>query len=90
MAVVGHDAVVGLAGDEAFEAADDVFLGEAFGAAAGDVVDGGLVEAHADDDDPVERCVGLAVPAAVEAVPVGLPGRGGDRAGAAEFRERGL
>ena len=70
--VVGHDALVGLAGDEAFEAADDVFFGEALGGAAGDVVDGGLVKSHAHDDDSVEGCVGLAVAAAVEAVPVGL------------------
>ena len=86
VAVVGHDAVVGLAGDEASEAADDVFLGEAFGAAAADIVDGGLVGAHADDHDPVDRGVGLAVRAAVEAVEVDLPGRCGDGAGAAEFR----
>ena len=81
--MVGHDALVGLVGDEAFEAADDVFLGEAFGAAPSDVVNGGLVEAHTHDHDPVERCVRLAVT-------VGLAGGGGDGAGSAEFRERGL
>ena len=50
-AVVGHDAAVDLAGEEPFEAADDVSLGEAFLGAAAGVVDGGLVEAHAHDDD---------------------------------------
>lgn len=47
--VVGHDVLVDLAGQEPFEAADDVFFGEAFCGAAGDVVDGGLVVAHAND-----------------------------------------
>jgi hypothetical protein len=42
--VVGHDALVDLAGEVALEAADDVALGEPFGGASGDVVDGGLVE----------------------------------------------
>lgn len=68
-AVVGHDALVDLACEESFEAADDVFIGEAFGGAASDIVDGGLVESHAHDDSAVERGVGLAVPAAVQAVP---------------------
>ena len=45
--------------------------------------------AHPDDDDAVEGGVGLPVAAAVEPVPVVLP-RGGDRAGAAQFRERRL
>ena len=51
-AVVGHDAAVDLAGEEPFEAADDVSLGEAFLGAAAGVVDGGLSEAHAHDDGP--------------------------------------
>ena len=71
--VVGHDALVDLAGEEALQAADDVLLREAFGGAAGDVVDGRLVEAHAHDGGPVERGVGLAVAAAVEAMPVVMP-----------------
>ena len=44
-----------------------------------DVVLGRLVVAHADKDDPVERCVGLPVAASVESVPARLAGRGGDR-----------
>jgi hypothetical protein len=43
------ECVVDLAGEVAFEAADDFAFGFAFGGAAGDVVDGGLVKAHADD-----------------------------------------
>ena len=71
--VVGFgDVLVDLACEEPFEAADDVFFGEAFCGAAGDVVDGGLVESHADDGYSVEGCVGLAVSASVEAVPAGL------------------
>ena len=61
--VVGHDSLVDLAGEEPFQASDDVFLGEAFGGAASDVVDGGLVESHAYDGEWVERRVGLSVPA---------------------------
>ena len=54
-----------------------------------DVGDGGLVPAHAHDDASVERGVGLAVAAAVEAVAsVGLAGPGRDGTGAAHLRER--
>ena len=63
--VVCHDVLVDLAGEEAFQAADDVFFGEAFGGAASDVVDGGLVESHAYDGEWVERSVGLSVSASV-------------------------
>ena len=61
--VVCHDVLVDLAGEEPFQAADDVLLREAFGGAASDVVHGGLVESHSYYGDSVERCVGLAVPA---------------------------
>ena len=70
--VVGHDPVVRLAGEEAFQASDDVFFGEAFGGATSDVVDGGLVESHSHYGYSVERRVGLSVSASVETVPVGL------------------
>ncbi len=73
-----------LACDEALETADDLLLGETFGGAALDVGDGGFVPPHAHDHGPVERGVGLSVPAAVEAVSaVGLARTGRDRAGAA-------
>lgn len=71
--VVGHDVLVDVAGEEPFEAADDVLF-EAFCGAAGDVVDGGLVESHACYGDSVECCIGLSVPASVEAVAAGLFG----------------
>src|SRR3954465_12302033 len=49
-AVVGQHALVDLTREVALQAADDLSFGESLGGAAGDVVDGGLVEAHADDD----------------------------------------
>ena len=51
------------------------------------MVDGGLVEAHADDDRPVERGVGPPVAAAAEPVTSGHPGRRGDRAAPTELGE---
>src|SRR5690606_2753378 len=84
------DELVELAGDVAFEAADDLLLGQAVFGASFHVGAGAGVPAQAADDDPVERFVGLSVAAAVEAVPVGLAGRGGDRRGTAEHRERRL
>src|SRR4051812_49547914 len=65
----------------ALEAAHDLRLRLSLPRAAPDVVDGGLVEAHACDDDAVERGVGLAVAASVQPVAGGAapgrPGRGG-------------
>jgi hypothetical protein len=52
----------------ALETAHDLLLRRAFLAAAVDIGDRRLVEAHQDDKDPVQGCVGLAVPAAVEPV----------------------
>jgi hypothetical protein len=80
--------LVDLAGDEPLHATDDLGLGLAFGGSSGDVGDGGLVEAHPDDDDAVQRGVGLAVAAAVEAVADGLARGGRDRTGAAQLGER--
>ena len=90
-AEIGHDALVDLSRKEAFEAPDDLAFGSAIGGASGDVVAGGLVESHADDDGAIEGSVGVAVAASIEAVPAGgHPGRGRDRARAAELRERGF
>ena len=90
-AVIGHDALVDLSRKEAFEAPDDLAFGPAIGGTSGDVVAGGLVESHADDDGSIEGGVGLSVAASIEAVPAGgHPGRGRDRARAAELRERGF
>jgi hypothetical protein len=79
--------VIDLAGDVAFEAADDLSLAFAFGGASCDVVDGGLVKAHANDHRAVESAVGLSVPAVVEPVALREARAGGDRAGAAELGE---
>ena len=90
-AEIGHDALVDLSRKEAFEAPDDLAFGSAIGGASGDVVAGGLVESHADDDGTIEGGVGVAVAASIEAVPAGgHPGRGRDRARTAELRERGF
>ena len=90
-AEVCHDALVDLSRKEAFQAPDDLAFGSAIGGASGDVVAGGLVESHADDDGAIEGGVGVAVAAAVEAVPAGgHPGRGRDRTRAAELREGGF
>ena len=60
------------AGEESFEAADDLGFSLAFGGAAGDVGLGGGVVLHPHDDGAVERGVGLPVAAVVEPVTVGL------------------
>jgi hypothetical protein len=62
---------MGLAGDVALEAAQDLFLGSAYGDPAGDVVLGGLVAVHADEGDAPQGAVGVAVAAVVQPVPVG-------------------
>ena len=81
----GLDQVPDAAGDMAFEAADGVAVGLAFGAFACDVGLGLCVATRAGDGDAVNGGVDLAVAAAVEAVAVGLAGAdgdGGDAAGA--------
>ncbi len=81
---------VDLAGDVSLQAADDLLLGQAFFAAPVRVGAGGRVRAHAGDDDPPQGVVGLAVPAAVEAVPAGLSRGGRDRGDCAQVRPGGL
>jgi hypothetical protein len=88
--IVCCDDLVELAGDVALEASDDLFLGQAFGGASFGVGAGAGVPAQAAQHHAVESGVGLTVAAAVEAVPGGLAGRGGNRGGAAEHGERGL
>jgi hypothetical protein len=66
------------------------FLPLPWAGAPGGVVAGGLVPAQPHHHDAVQRGVGLAVAAAVEAVPDGLAGGGLHRRGAAQRRERGL
>src|SRR4051812_9642807 len=76
--------------DIALEAAHDLRLRLSLPRAAPDVVDGGLVEAHAGDDDAVERGVGLTVAASVQPVAVGPAAGRRDRAGAAQLGESPL
>jgi hypothetical protein len=78
---------VDLAGDVAFQAADDLSFAFAFAGAPDDVGPCRLVVAHADEDDPIERGVRLAVATAVEPVAVRLARGGLDWSGAAEHGE---
>ena len=89
--IVCHDPLVDLAGEEAFEAPDDIAFGPTASSPSCDVVEGRLVESHADDDGSIEGGVGLSVATPIEAVPAGgHPGRGRDRTRAAELREGGF
>src|SRR4029453_4382953 len=82
---VGEDGAVDPAGHVAFQAADDLALGQSLGGAAGDVGLGPRVVVHADQDDAPQRVVGLAVAAAVDSLGrrgcqgAGWWGRGGGR-----------
>jgi hypothetical protein len=71
-----------LAGHEALEAADDLWLALSLGGASFDAVEGRLASAHAHDDHTVEGGIGLPVAAAVEPVSAGLAAGGRDRADA--------
>src|SRR6188768_2953263 len=67
----GEDAVQ-LAGDVAFEAADDFGLGHSGGSAARDVGAGGWIPAHASQGEQVQGAIRIAVTAATEPMTVGL------------------
>ena len=73
-----------LASHIALQAPDDLGLGLALRCAPGQVVPGRLVPAQPDDDDPVQRGVSLAIPAAVQAMAGGLARGGLDRGGPAQ------
>ena len=89
--IVCHDSLVNLAGEEAFQASNDVTFCPAGRRASGDVVDSGLMESHAHDDRSIEGGIRLSMAAPIEAVPAsGHPGRGRDGTRAAEFCERGF
>jgi hypothetical protein len=83
IAEVSLEGVVDLAGDVSLEAAHDLALGFAFTRATLGVSAGALAVAQAADGDQVQRSVGLAVAARVQAVAGGLARGRGDRAGAA-------
>src|SRR4051794_1992498 len=70
---VGGEGVVDLARDVALEAADDLGLGLAFGGAPRGVGAWAVAVAQGADGDHVQRAVGVAVAAVVEAVAVGAP-----------------
>ena len=90
-AEVCHDSLVDLAGEEAFEASNDLTRGPAVRRAASHVFDGRLVESHADEHGSIEGGVGVSVTAPIEPMPAGgPPGRGRDRTGATQLRERGF
>ena len=79
-----------LAGDVAFEAADNFILAHPLGGASAHICPGSLIMTQSDDYDAVEHRFGLAVVAAVEAVPSG-PDRGsGYGIHAAQVSEGGL
>lgn len=61
-----------LAGNVAFEAADDFDLAHSFAGAVEHVRFRSMVVTEPDYNDAMERSIGLAVTAAVQAVPVGL------------------
>ena len=75
---VAADRVEHLAGDIALQAADDLGLVLALADAAGDVVAGSFIGAHAHDRDSPERGVRLAVAAAVESMPAAFAAAGLD------------
>jgi hypothetical protein len=68
----GAEVGVDLAGDVTLEAADDLFLRQAFFGAAFDVGACGRVRAHAGEHDPPQGMAGLAVAARVEPVADGF------------------
>src|SRR5215218_4542795 len=75
----GLEQVPDASGEVALEAADRVFGALALGALATDVVLCFAVAAQAGDRDAVDRCVDLAVAAAVEPVTAGVAGADRDR-----------
>ena len=92
---VGHGWGVGeesvdLSGYVAFEAADDLAAGFAFGAAPCGVVAAALVAGESHGGDAPEGVVGVAVAAAVQSVSHGGPRGRLDGAGAAERGEGGF
>ena len=79
--------VVDLAGDVAFQAADDLPAVFAFCLSFLGVGDGGLVVTHAGDGDPPQGIVGLAVAAPIKTVAYGPSRRRLDGTGAAQCGE---
>ncbi len=81
---------VELAGDVAFERADDLAPGATLGGATRDVSAGPQAGDHAHRDDAPERMIRAAVPAAVESLTDGQARGGIDRSDATEVGEGSL
>jgi hypothetical protein len=81
---------VGLPGDVALEAADDLSLALALRGAPGDVLLRTAISAHPSQADHVQRAVGLPVATSVETMADDLPGGGLDGSDPAEAGEGGL
>ena len=77
-----------LPSDEAFETTHDLGFAAPFFQSPRRVGLGLLVPSQPYDDDAVERCIGLAVAYAIEAMTVGLARTGGQGADAAERSKR--
>jgi hypothetical protein len=83
----GAEGAVEVAGEVALDAAADLPVGLAFGAAALDVGKGGRVAAHAAHCHGVQCAVELPVAGPVETVPAGPPGGHWDGGGSREHGE---
>ena len=79
-----------LSHDVALEASDDLGFAEALGDSAFDVGAGAGVVLHPAEHDRVDGVVCLAVPAAVEAVPISASRARGQRRDAAEVGQCGV
>src|SRR5436309_915053 len=89
-AEVGAEGVVGLAGDVALEAAEDLASVESVCGPLAGVGAGAVAVAEATDGDHVQRPVRLPIAAVVESVSARASGAGLDRGGAAELGEGGF
>ena len=81
---------IDLAGDVAFQAAEDVGLGEALFGPPLDIGSGRWVVVHADEGDAPQGVVGPPVTSPVEPVAVGAARGRGDGCGTAQVCEGGL
>src|SRR6266487_6437954 len=75
----GAEVAVDLAGDVTLQAADDLFLRQAFLGAPLDIDESRRMGAHPCEHDPPQGVVGLAVAAGIEAVTSDFPRRCRDR-----------
>ena len=85
-----YEDAVDLAGDVAFQAADDLGLGQSFLGSAFGVGAASWVVAEPVEHDDVEGFVGVAVPASVEPVSMDAAAAGRDRRDTAQVSERGF